>query len=417
MNNAYPGTTTRFLRDDERLIVSEEKEMPLVIEACEDRSKEGLQTLLSTYSHQLLNDIATYGAVLLRGFAIESDDDFEKTILSIKGFSAISDAFMSEEGRIHPNDLKYVLYTNAVYKTGGTLYLGGFHTENYYSADVPAYITFCCHKPSTTGGETGLINMEKIYENLDQTLKQRLEKNSYFVANWLVSDVAKRYKLSEAKIESLCKQFDLPIVGSGQHKMILMYKPSVAKHPITQKPALMINLFEIQRLNAELRACFMADYAGKTWFWHRFIWRLPAGIFKVIEKIYVMFASFFYSPNQSLDIFRSKIQTVRAKKMNKDYIAANKAKVGDCFTDNNVKELAKLMRNYYCSCLWKKGDILLVDNRKVAHAGMPGAGPRLVRAIIGSPLEMRYSWVQPGSIDCNNRTEESLGFQLSAFLN
>ena len=128
--------------------------------------------------------MATYGAVLLRGFDITSDEEFEKRVLSIKGLQGISDAFMSEEGRIHSDNLKYVLHTNAVYKTGGTLYLGGFHSENYYSPDVPTYICFCCLKPSKRGGETGMINMEKIYHSLDNELKQKLEKNTFFVAKW-----------------------------------------------------------------------------------------------------------------------------------------------------------------------------------------------------------------------------------------
>ena len=118
--------------------------------------------------------------MLLRGFAVVSDEDFGKTVLAIQGFRGISDAFMSEEGRIHAGNLKYVLYTNAVYKTGGTLYLGGFHSENYYTPDVPSYICFCCFKPSVLGGETGLINMEKMYQHLDEELKKKLENNDFF---------------------------------------------------------------------------------------------------------------------------------------------------------------------------------------------------------------------------------------------
>ncbi len=43
-------------------------------------------------------------------------------------------------------------------------------------------------------------------------------------------------------------------------------------------------------------------------------------------------------------------------------------RVGSCFNNKEVKELAKLIRIYYSSCLWKKGDILLIDNKKVMHA-------------------------------------------------
>jgi hypothetical protein len=151
--------------------------------------------------------VAKYGAVLFRGFGVASDEDFENTVLSIKGLRGISEAFMSEEGRIHAGKSKFVLHTNSVYKTGGTLYLGGFHSENYYSSDVPAYISFCCLEPSLMGGETGIINMEKVYQSLDGDLKKKLEKTNFFVCKWLVSDVANRYKISEELIEKLCKRF------------------------------------------------------------------------------------------------------------------------------------------------------------------------------------------------------------------
>ena len=140
MDKEYTGVITRFLSKDERLIVSEENEMPLVLEAKDSTDLQFLQEFLASNSAKIIEDIAQYGAVLLRGFDVASDQDFENTVLKIQGFKGISEAFMSEEGRIHAGDLKYVLYTNAVYKTGGTLYLGGFHSENYYSADVPSYI-------------------------------------------------------------------------------------------------------------------------------------------------------------------------------------------------------------------------------------------------------------------------------------
>lgn len=412
MESAYPNVTTRFLRHDERLIASDEYEMPLVIEATDKTDIGFLQSFLSTHSAQLLNDISNYGAVLLRGFQVKTEKDFEESVTSIQGMRGISEAFMSEEGRIHVGDLKYVLFTNAVYKTGGTLYLGGFHSENYYSTDMPAYISFFCQKPSQVGGETGLVNMEKVYASLNDDLKQRLNKNSFFVGQWLVSDVAKRYQLSEKTIEKICKHFHLPIVGNGRDRFILMYKPSVFEDPKTKKCSLQINLFELHGLNIEMRKCFMNDYQGKTWFWHRFVWKLPTFVFKPIEIIYIMCASFFYSPKNAMAILFSKLKVLWSSHQLK-HLSFYKKKVGSCFSREDEKVLAQLIRQYYCSCLWQKGDILLVDNRKVVHAGMPGAGDRLVRAMICNPLELNYSFVKPGTITCRYRTTETVGYYMA----
>lgn len=407
--NRYEGVTTRLLRKEERLISSSESEMPLVIEANERKDVEFLQNFLKSNSEKLMEDVGKYGALLFRGFAIESDQDFEKTILSINGLHGISDTFMAEHGRDRVGDLKYVLHTNTIYKTGGTLYLGGFHSENYYTADVPGFISFCCLKPSALGGETGLVNMEKVYEQLDDGLKKKLESEPFFVTKWLVSDVAKRYNVDTQTVETVCRQFDLPVVGEGEDKLILMYKPSVFLHPVTQKKSLQINFFSLPSLDNALRKCFLRDYQGNTWFWHRFVWQLPSSLFKAIENMAVFFIALFYSPKELFQITQSKWKADKAlKKLNEKL-----KKVNSCFSETEINQLAGLMRKFYCSTLWQKGDILFVDNRKVAHTGMPGSGSRIVRALISNPLQMEYSSSQPGCLRCQDRTTESIGYYMA----
>ncbi|VEB34845.1 TauD/TfdA family dioxygenase [Legionella cherrii] len=408
MRKEYQGVVTRFLRQEERLIQSEEHEMPLVIEANGSADLGFLQQFLASNSLQILDDMARYGAVLLRGFNIEADEQFERIILSIPEFRGISEAFMSENGRVHVNDLKYVLHTNSVYKTGGTLYLGGFHTENYYSADVPSYLCFCCFQPSELGGETGLINTQKIYNHLHDALRQKLEKNSFFVCKWSIAEVAERYQISQDAVQKICNDFKLPVIGEGEEQFVLMYKPSVLEHPITKEKALQINMFELPSLNHELRKCFMNDYKGKRWFWHRFFWKLPTSVFNSVEKLAIIFISFFNSPTNSYRILRTKLTHLKASRKIKRS-SLNTVKVGSCFNKEEVKELAQLMRKYYSSCLWKKGDVLLIDNKKVMHAGMPGMGPRVIRAMICNPLDMNYSASESGSIVAKERTTDTIG--------
>lgn len=408
--NSYDGITTRFLSSEERLVTSLETEMPLVLEAKEHRDTKYLQDFLKANSEKLMEDVAKYGALLFRGFDIQSDADFEKTILSINGLRGISEAFMSEHGRERVDNLQYVLHTNTIYKTGGTLYLGGFHSENYYIPDVPGFIAFCCRKHSTLGGETGLINMEKVYEQLDDALKKKLENNSCFVDKWLVSDVADKYKITPEKVEDICRQFDLPLVGEGENKLILMHKPSVFLHPVTHKKALQINLFSLPTLDRALRKRFMDDYQGETWFWHRFVWKLPLSILKMIENVFVFFAALFHSPKELFEMTASKWKTEKAfKKIDEKFI-----KVNAYFSEEDIDQLASLMRNFYCSTIWQQGDILLVDNRKVVHAGMPGSGPRLIRALICNPLKMQYSSTQPGCFFCQDSTLNSIGHHMVA---
>ena len=57
-------------------------------------------------------------------------------------------------------------------------------------------------------------------------------------------------------------------------------------------------------------------------------------------------------------------------------------RVGDLFDPQEVKMVAQAMRRRYSSFTWERGDILVIDNLKMAHAGMPGLGPRNLKALI-----------------------------------
>ncbi len=406
----YPGVITRFLNDNERLIPGSERELPLVIEAKANKTHSFLREILQRYSTEIKHDIACYGAVLLRGFEIENEQQFEQTILAINGMRGIRDAFMAEEGRIPVLGAQYVLHTNAIYKTGGTLYLGGFHSENYYSTDVPSYINFCCLKPSSQGGETGLIHTQKVFEALNPNLQAKLESRAFFVKKWLLDEVADFYQQRPEKIEAICKANGLEIIGDGQHKFILLYKPNVFCHPETGKKSLQINLFELPTLNKALQRCFIKNYQGSNWRWHRRLWQLPQGLFHALEQSYLAVAPWFYDSKAALKTSKFKWKAFQASKKLPFF---NQTSVGNCFDAAEVQTLAELLHKHYVSCLWQKGDVLMVDNRQVMHAGMPGKGPRLVRAMICNPLIMQYQASAPGILNCEERND-TIASQITA---
>lgn len=94
---------------------------------------------------------------------------------------------------------------------------------------------------------------------------------------------------------------------------------------------------------------------------------------------------------------------------NRAILRAQTQRVGTCFSRQDVSKLAQHMRQYYCSCLWKPGDILLVDNLQIVHAGMPGAGQRTVRAMICNALEMDYNYNHSGVFKCKEIDGDTIG--------
>lgn len=61
----------------------------------------------------------------------------------------------------------------------------------------------------------------------------------------------------------------------------------------------------------------------------------------------------------------------------------------------------------------EKGDVLLIDNKKVMHAGMPGLGPRLIRAMICNPLAMDYYSSASGTLVATERETQTLGASMT----
>ena len=395
MSHSYSGVTTRLLDQEERLIYTEEL-TPLVIERQGSSGSLGhLRDFLSSNSSEIIMDIATHGAVLLRGFDLRCPKDFESAILAISNFQGINKCLMSEPGRELVRGTRFVLHTNNLYKTGGSLYLGGFHSENYYSPDVPSYIAFFCEQASRIGGETGLVNTAKLFSDLPEGLKTELKHRAYWVAAWPLAKMASRYGVNVQQMEQFCLDSGLPVVAQYGQKYASMYKPCVIEHPITKEHSLVLNYsVELMKygLDRAIQRAFLPDYSSKEWLLHRLSWRFP--LIGLLDKLDVLFRD----PGT---VWR----TLTRKSFD--------ARVSEIFSKEAIGLLATSIRNRYSSFKWRAGDVLIVDNLKMAHSGMPGSGARTLRVLICNPIRMRYDSKGPGIHVVSGDHRPSLGAQLS----
>jgi len=391
----FSDLTFRFLRDDERDISTNLLETPLVIEPGIRSDIQFLIDFLRKDSRNILKDISTHGAVLLRNFQIRSETEFEQVVASIEGIKPMSSYFMSEAGRTRVEGTEFVFYTNRIFKTGGTFKLGSFHTENYYTPDVPRYICFYCSEASSFGGETGLTDMANVYDNLSSGLKTRLEAQPFLTSGFLIEEVARRYKIPVDQVKEVCKEFGLTLASPPDvlDETILHYKSSIFDHPDTKRPALLVNLSgSIQGLDIELRREFRKDYPGFRWFVHRLVWDSPF----LIKLNNLAFLKFQYALKMFWKYLRSIALRIGRKK--KEQLKTNEKpfpfpteSLGTSFGKEDVQALAKLMRHNFVSFKWKAGDVLLIDSLRMAHSGMPGFGKRILRAIISNPVPMKFS--------------------------
>ena len=395
------AVTTRWLDPSEREITSSEPTTPWVVEATRRSDVEHLHSTLESHSDLVLRRVAEHGAVLVRGFDLVSDADFERAVLAIRGMQGMASVFMSEVGRTLVPGTRFVLHTNAIYTTGGSFDLGYFHTENYFVPDVPRFVFFFCRQPSPLGGETGLVNTAKVYRALPERVRAKLRSQAYLAGSYSFDDVRARYGLSEAALYERARDLGLSVESHSGKRCLNLYKPSVLVHPETGERSLAINYFSglMRRgFRAAIQDAFLPDYAGPAWAAHRLLWRRPA-LRRMVPSMALLRAPGF--------AMRSFAETVRARLgarlgLEREPEEQLPPAVEAAFEPGDGVLVARAMRESFSSFRWRAGDLLMIDNLKMAHAGMPGFGPRLLRAMICNPIALPLGKDGPGEWEVPN---------------
>jgi alpha-ketoglutarate-dependent taurine dioxygenase len=402
--NEYCGALRiRSLERGERRIASGETSTPIVLEGEGASGLVALRSILSANSELLMRNIALNGAVLLRGFAVESAADFESAILEIRGIRPMAEALMSEPGRTVVAGTTHVLHTNTLYKTGGSLELGGFHSENYFVPDVPRFVALFCELPSRQGGETGLVDTAKVYMDLSAELKSKLAATTCIAALYPLSEIGQRYAISVETVERFLEETRLPLLDHHGRKYLAIYKPSVVVHPETADHCLMVNFSAINGLKRALTHEFLADYAGLDWSMHRLTWK-----HSWVDRL-----------RHPKDLLRLAVDRLRARMSRRSSVPISFPApfLSELFSDADIDVLARSMRAHFSSFLWKRGDILIIDNVKMAHAGMAGWGARSLKALVANPVPLSGGLRDAGlyNVPRDNQMTECTGERLIRF--
>ena len=149
-----------------------QQKLPVVVKAGEnaerDFSLESLVSLCSDNQDFLQNKLLRRGALLFRGFAIETPADFEKFVRAFSGKD-----LLNYVGGASPRiELGGGVYTSTEYPAQYALSL---HNELSYSHRFPSHLYFCCLQPSETGGETPIADSRRILKNIKAALVDKFK--------------------------------------------------------------------------------------------------------------------------------------------------------------------------------------------------------------------------------------------------
>lgn len=155
--------------------LDETKNFPLLVEPniCDLK----LSGWVQNKREWLAQSLAQYGAILLRGFEVNTAEDFEQ-VAAATGLPLIAyDEPSTRRTAVGDN-----IYTSTEYPDALTIPL---HNELSYSANWPLKLFFFCLQPAAMGGETPIADSRKVYQLLDAELREKfIRKQVMYVRNY-----------------------------------------------------------------------------------------------------------------------------------------------------------------------------------------------------------------------------------------
>ncbi|HEX8150237.1 MAG TPA: amino acid adenylation domain-containing protein [Pyrinomonadaceae bacterium] len=136
--------------------------LPLVLEP---RAPEVELVEWSAANRALLDEyLARHGAVLFRGFGVESAARLERFALTLCG------ELLRDNGEHRRGALTDGVYTPVFYPAGERLL---WHNENSFNHAWPGRILFCCARPAERGGETPVVDSRRVYEAVEPRVREK----------------------------------------------------------------------------------------------------------------------------------------------------------------------------------------------------------------------------------------------------
>lgn len=149
--------------------LNKSKTAPLIISPRWNDTLEFISTWLEENRSWVEEQILQYGAVLIRGFEVESPSDFERATLSLQ--PALSDTYRGTSPRSLKKPTKYAFSA----ADAPVNYPIAQHLEMSFLKAPPRQLYFGCLKASKCmGGETALCDFRKVYQDLPSALVEKV---------------------------------------------------------------------------------------------------------------------------------------------------------------------------------------------------------------------------------------------------
>ena len=235
-----------------------ERKLPLVIEP----SVNDLDAIAWAETHRdfIAHELDQHGALLLRGFDIQSVERFEQFI------SVTSTGALAYNERTSPrSQVSGNIYTSTDYPATESIFL---HNEQSYNVQFPLKIYFFCLVPATQGGETPIADTRKILNTIHPDIRDRFSKQGYVYARNFGNGFGLSWQQSfqtsdKAQVEQYCAQHEITCTWLDDDSLrTTQLRSAIARHPRTGSPTWFnhATFFHISTLNPVMRDFLLSEF-------------------------------------------------------------------------------------------------------------------------------------------------------------
>ncbi len=311
-----------------------EQKLPMLVEpSSKSERNRSFDTLISESRSEekfLRAKLLEHGALLFRGFNIETCDDFQHFARSFSGKKLLNYAGgVSPRVELTGNSK---IYTSTEYPPHLTLAL---HNELSYAEKYPARVYFFCQVAPEIGGETPIGDSRRILKSIAPEIVREFKAKQIRYDRNLSGDAGSGFSWQDAfetvdkqTVENYCRAgvIDFEWKSDGSGLRLSQTRPATIKHPETGEEVWFNQAdgFHASNLDAETYRYFLSQ--------------MPEEDFRLNAR---------FGDDSSLDVL--KLERIRAV----------------------LKSESVIFR-------WQKGDVLILDNLLTAHGRMPFSGARKI---------------------------------------
>lgn len=265
--------------------------------------------------------IGQHGAILFRGFRIDTVDRFQDFM---KGFEGVPQPYKQRSSpRI---EVAKNIYHSTTYPADQRI---NMHSENSYAYHIARKIIFCCIRPAEEGGETPIADNRMVLNRLSDQLKEKFRTSGVLYRRNIDKNVGLPWQevfqtKDRATAERECRAEGITYRWENEDRLVLSWvNKAICDHPDTGEP---------------------------VWFNHSFFFNKYAMEDEVLESFRseneLPFNTFF---GDGKEISRAEIAEIRS-----------------------AYEQATVMFP------WEQGDVLFLDNMIMSHGRNPYKGERQI---------------------------------------